>query len=82
MSYTVTILRRAQKELAGVPLESYEEVRDGIRSLARDPISPACAKLPERDGWRLSVGKFRVVYDVDSRRGAVTVLHVGLRADG
>ena len=81
MSYTVTILRRAQKELAGLPAESYEEVRDGIRSLARDPIPPASGKLADRDGWRLPVGKFRVVFDVDSRQGAVTVLHVGVRAD-
>ncbi|HEV2177291.1 MAG TPA: type II toxin-antitoxin system RelE/ParE family toxin [Terriglobia bacterium] len=81
MTYTVRILRRAQEELAGLPLESYQEVRDGIRSLARDPIPPASGKLAERDGWRLPVGKFRVVYELDSQQGAVTVLHVGLRAD-
>ena len=82
MPYTLTILRRAQKDLAALPSESYAEVRDGIRRLASDPVPPASAKLAERDGWRLSVGKFRIVYEVDPGQARVTVLHVGRRADG
>jgi mRNA interferase RelE/StbE len=37
MSYTISILRRAQKELDTLPADTYERVRDDIRTLAEDP---------------------------------------------
>ena len=37
MSYTIAILRRAQKELAQLPSEVYERVRDAIRALSQEP---------------------------------------------
>jgi len=37
MRYTVLILRRAQKELAQLPKETYEHVRDAIRNLGEEP---------------------------------------------
>jgi mRNA-degrading endonuclease RelE of RelBE toxin-antitoxin system len=37
MSYAVFILRRAQKELAQLPIETYERVLEAIHGLAEDP---------------------------------------------
>ena len=37
MTYAVSILRRAQKELQQLPREDYERVRDAIRALAHEP---------------------------------------------
>jgi hypothetical protein len=37
MTYAVSILRRAQKELQQLPREDYERVRDAIRTLAHEP---------------------------------------------
>jgi mRNA interferase RelE/StbE len=81
MAYTVGILRRAQKELAQLPAEVYPRVRDGIRALAHDPRPPGCRKLTARDGWRISIGDYRVIYDIDDTQHAVTVVHVGHRRD-
>ena len=65
MKYTVLILRRAQKELAQLSLESYARVRDAIRALAQDPRPQGCLKLAAREGWRVRVGDYRVVYETD-----------------
>jgi len=81
MSYAVVILRRAQKELADLPDSIYASVRDAIRSLAQEPRPAGCRKLTARGGWRIRVGDYRVVYDVDDQQQAVTVLHVGHRRD-
>lgn len=81
MKYSVFILRRAQKELGGLSLEVYPRVLDAIRNLAHDPRPPGVRKLIGREGWRLRVGDYRVIYEVDDESRRVTVLHIGHRRD-
>ena len=52
MSYTVFILRRAQKELTQLPASACEAARDMIRSLGENPRPAGCLKLRGRPGWR------------------------------
>ncbi len=81
MSYTVLILRRAQKELAQLPGETYERVRDAIRMLSQNPRPQDCLKLTGREGWRIRVSDYRVIYEIDDQQHIVTILHVGHRRD-
>jgi len=81
MSYKVLLLRRAQKELAGLPKTDYERVRDEIVSLTDDPRPSGCKKLVGREGWRIRVGNYRVIYEIEDAKQEVTVLHVGHRRD-
>jgi mRNA interferase RelE/StbE len=81
MPYAITILRRAQKELAQLPMEVYPRVRDAIRDLGQDPRPGGCRKLTARDGWRIAVGDYRVIYEIDDAQQVVTVVHVGHRRD-
>ena len=61
MSYKILILRRAQKELAGLTGGPYERVRNAIASLADNPRPRGCTKLMGREGWRIRIGDYRVV---------------------
>ena len=79
MTYSVLVLPRAQKELAQLPEGRYKRVRDAIRSLSRDPRPSGCRKLSGREGWRIRVGDYRVIYEIDKMQHTVTVLHVGHR---
>ncbi|HKP54732.1 MAG TPA: type II toxin-antitoxin system RelE/ParE family toxin [Chloroflexia bacterium] len=81
MTYSVFILRRAQRELAGLPIEVYLRVRDAIRELAQDPRPPGHLKLAGREGLRLRIGDYRVIYEVDDKQLIVTILHIGHRRD-
>ncbi len=81
MTYKVAILRRAQKELGALPDEVYCRLRDAICGLADNPRPPGCLKLTGRDGWRIRIGQYRLVYEIDDDGQLVTVLHVGHRRD-
>jgi len=81
VSHEVLILRRAQKELANLPKADYERVRDGVAALAENPRPSGCKKLVGREGWRIRVGNYRIIYEVDDEKQSVTVLHVGHRRD-
>lgn len=62
MTYRVEILRRAARALSKLPERDYERVRDAVRALSADPRPPGCKKLVGRDGWRIRVGRYRVIY--------------------
>jgi mRNA interferase RelE/StbE len=81
MTYAIAILRRAQKELQRLPRTDYERVRDAIRALADAPRPPGCLALTGRDGWRIRVGNYRVIYEINDIQHLVTILHVGHRRD-
>jgi mRNA interferase RelE/StbE len=81
MSFRLQILRRAQRELASLKSPDYERVKDAIRGLGAEPFPRGSKKLTGRQGWRIRVGPYRVVYEIDHQKQALTVLHIGLRRD-
>ena len=81
MTYQLFLLPRAQKELARLPMESYERTRAAIRALAEEPRPPGYRKLSGREGWRIRVGDYRVLYEIEDTPKTVTVVQVGHRRD-
>jgi len=81
MSYSLQISRRAQRELAQLSDECYSQAKGSIWSLADNPRPHGCAKLKARDGWRIRVGDYRVIYDIDDEQKIVTIVHIGHRRD-
>jgi len=71
MSYEVFILHRAKKELADLPLRDYERVKASIFALGDNPRPQGCLKLTGRPGWRIRVGDYLVVYEIDDPNGTV-----------
>ncbi|MDJ0902882.1 MAG: type II toxin-antitoxin system RelE/ParE family toxin [Xenococcus sp. MO_188.B8] len=81
MSYKITIRRRAAKALANLPNKDYQKVRSTIRELAENPRPQGCLKLTGRDGWRIRVGVYRVIYGINDEGKKVIVLDIGHRRD-
>lgn len=81
MTYEVHILRRARKELGSVATNDLGRIGDAIRRLGDDPRPSECRKLTGREGWRVRVGAYRVIYEIDDELKRLTVLHVGHRRD-
>ena len=81
MTYSLSILRRAQKELAQVPAGDQDRLIEAIRSLGDNPRPSGCRKLSGREGWRIRIGSFRAIYEIDDSQRLVTILHIGHRRD-
>jgi mRNA interferase RelE/StbE len=79
--YSIYILRRAQKELSQLSTNIYEDIRDTIRKLAENPLPNGCLKLSGREGFRIRVSNYRIIYDIDEKQRIVTILHIGHRRD-
>ncbi len=81
MNHSLYILPRASKEIEELPSDAYRRAVEAIRELAENPRPQNCLKLTGREGWRIRVGPYRVVYEIDDKQRTVTVLHVGHRRD-
>jgi len=81
MKYAVFILRRAQAQLAKLPPEAYEQIKERIRGLGDEARPHGCKKLVGREGWRIRVGNYRIIYEIEDARKVVTILDVGNRRD-
>jgi len=79
VTYTVIILRSAQRQLARIDRQDQPRIISAIQALADDPRPPGCKKLTGRDAWRIRVGVYRVIYEIDDDRLRVLVVAIGHR---
>jgi len=64
-----------------MPEHARDRVTRAVHQLAEEPRPPGCRKLQNREGWRIRVGDYRLVYEVDDDLRTVTVLLAGHRRD-
>jgi len=70
--------RRVEKEIAELPSGVRNRVIRAVRTLAKDARPGGARKLmgEMRGAWRIRVGDYRVIYDVDDDRRLVIILAV------
>lgn len=79
MTYRVEVTRSAVKALRRVNPADAARLRGAITMLAEDPRPPASRPLRSRDGWRLRVGDFRVLYTIRDDVLLIVVVTVARR---
>lgn len=48
---------------------------------SKQPRPVGCKRLIGREGWRIRVGSFRIIYEIDDTAKSVIILHIGHRKD-
>ncbi|MEO7311332.1 MAG: type II toxin-antitoxin system RelE/ParE family toxin [Chitinophagaceae bacterium] len=81
MPYQVTIKPKAVKALAKINDPDYNNIRTAIYSLADNPRPKGYLKLKGRDGYRIRVGDYRVIYHIADKLLTVDVVAIGHRKD-
>ena len=81
MRYTVYILRSAEKELDRLPSSIYRRINTKILSLEENPRPRGSKKLSGREQYRLRIGDYRVLYNIDDTKHAITIFAVGHRGE-
>ena len=83
MVYTVELTKQAAKSLRKLPADVRETIIVKIEELAKDPFSPNLdiKKLQGRDGYRLRVGNWRIIYDLYKQQLLIVVIKIGDRKE-
>ena len=81
MVYRIQIVRVAQKQLLSSPKKAQLEIARTIDSLGKTPRPPGCKKLHGAELWRLRLGRYRVVYQIDNEARQIIVVKIALRRE-
>ena len=79
--YSVTYLRDVTQGLARLPRSLATRIAEKIEDIAANPYGdhPNVTRLRGREGYRLRVGSWRIIYDLDDRKRRGMVLAIGSR---
>ena len=81
MTYEVFIERRAQRALTQIASPHRDRILAAIQGLSDNPRPPGVKKRSGREAWRLRVGSFRGLYEIQEARLVVRVVAVGNRRE-
>ncbi|MES1221492.1 MAG: type II toxin-antitoxin system RelE/ParE family toxin [Bacteroidota bacterium] len=81
MPYQLSIKPKVIKILEKINDPDYSNIKTAIYSLADNPRPRGCKKLKGRDGYRIRVGDYRVIYNIVDKILTVDVIALGHRKD-
>ena len=81
MNYTIQIERAAQKSLSRIPQPHQDRIIDAIRNLVAELHPHGTRKLSGRDAWRIRVGDYRIIYEIDDDQSSILVVTLGHRKE-
>lgn len=73
------IAKRAAKALRAIDPRQRRRIETAIAALADDPRPSGAKRLQGVDAYRIRIGDYRVVYDVEDAVRVVAVTNVGHR---
>jgi mRNA interferase RelE/StbE len=81
MRYRVILPKSVQKELDRLSDDTANRVLARLAALETNPRPPDVKKLKGRNGWRIRIGDYRVIYEIDDPARQVLVIKVGHRRE-
>jgi mRNA interferase RelE/StbE len=80
--YRVFLERAAEKDLKSLSSKLHNQVIAALQRLAKNPRPTGCRKLTAADNdWRIRIGDYRIVYEIDDTAQVVRVNRVRHRRE-
>lgn len=81
MIYIVKLKRSAEKELERLPEKIHDRIVQALLSLKENPLPDGVRKLHGREGYRIRVGDYRILYTMNASERKVEVFSVADRKE-
>jgi mRNA interferase RelE/StbE len=80
--YRLVLSGSVEHDVRRIGKKNLERLMEVIASLAHNPFPRGCKKLKaSQSGYRVRVGDYRIIYEVDTEERIVIVFHVRHRKD-
>lgn len=79
MLYSIYLKKSAIKALEKIDEPYYSNIKEAIYNLSNNPRPSGCKKLKGRDGYRVRVGDYRIIYDIFDSTLIIEVVNIGHR---
>lgn len=81
MPYEVVISPAASRQLRKLPQPVAEKIEAQLLLLENNPRPAGCKKLSGFEAWRIRIGNYRVIYEIQDTILVVTVIAIGDRKE-
>jgi mRNA interferase RelE/StbE len=79
--YEIKVRGQARKQILRIPPPHFQRIQKSIADLAQDPRPVGAKKLSGETGYRVRVGDYRVLYEIDDGTNIVTIYRVKHRRE-
>mgnify|MGYP005844822221 CR=1 FL=1 len=80
--YNIRFVVSAAKEFRALPAEIKARIGEAVDSLSQNPRPSGVRKLREHEGlYRIRVGHYRVIYEIDDQTRSILVTRVRHRRE-
>jgi mRNA interferase RelE/StbE len=80
--YELLLAGQAERDLKKLSAEVFHRIIRGLRQLAQEPRPHGCRKLTgSQNDYRIRVGDYRILYEIDDEARQVRILKVGHRRE-
>lgn len=76
IQYAITFRPKAARQLKKLPEAIQSQIRTRITALAEDPRPHGCKKLAAKDEYRIRVGSYRVLYQINDKTVVILIADV------
>ena len=81
MTYQLIIPKTVEKQLNKLPYEIRQKLIENLLILQDNPRPINSLKLKNAPGYRLKVGTYRILYDIEDKTQSIILRRVGHRRD-
>ena len=81
MNYRILISKGVKKQILKLPEGIRERILLSFQALSHNPRLSGSKKLRGRIGYRIRIGDYRIVYDIDDEQRDITLMKVGHRKE-
>ncbi|MCJ7674056.1 MAG: type II toxin-antitoxin system RelE/ParE family toxin [Sedimentisphaerales bacterium] len=80
--YEVYLERAAERDLRRLSADYFRRIIRQIKALSERPRPVGCRKITgSKNDWRIRIGDYRVIYEIDDRAKVVRVMRVRHRRE-
>ena len=74
--YQLEVSQTAHRQISKLPEQTRDRVNRAIAHLAENPRPPGVKKLTAVGGYRIRIGNYRILYQIDDEARTVVVYRV------
>ena len=80
--YEVLLERAAERDLKRLSAADFRRIIRHLKALSETPRPSGCRKISgSKNDWRIRIGDYRVIYEIDATAKAVWVMRVRHRRE-
>jgi mRNA interferase RelE/StbE len=79
--YKIKLSNTAKKDLDKIDYQMLKRLYSGMKSLEFEPRPVGCIKLKGEIAYRLRIGNYRIIYEIDKNKNEILIYRVAHRKE-